>query len=276
MKNEMAGYGFAFLFFAAVGLVSFGIWRFVSALRSHDPGVRSETRRKARVALVWSVGIIVVLILGAKVCTEVDMRIGDTGRYATRQDRTIQLHPSNITFQVPQSWLEWDSEFHNNFHLTHRQLRSVRVGHGEWDSEYGSVVNASVPFEDCAAHVGGEGWGWQGVSFGDLQVRAYVTSLSGNEVLGRVKSQGFKTAQSIAERQSGFGVGQATFSASIEQQWQHAKISYPLWYGDYGGTATIDFYLKDASRYRLVIVLMGWGAEGEASSILNSVTIPSA
>jgi hypothetical protein len=47
----------------------------------------------------------------------------------------------------------------------------VRVGHGEWDSEYASVVNASLPFEDCAAHVGGEGWGWQGLSFGDLQVR---------------------------------------------------------------------------------------------------------
>jgi len=96
-------------------------------------------------------------------------------------------------------------------------------------------------------------------------------------LLKRVKSHGFKTAQSIAERQSGFGVGhQATFSASTEQPWQHAKISYPEWYGDYGGTATIDFYLRDASRYRLVIVLMGWGAEGEASSILNSVTIPSA
>ena len=275
MNNEMAEYGFAFLFFAAIGLISFGIWRFVSALRSHDPGVRSEARRKARVALVWSVGIIAILILAAKVCTEVDLRIGDTGRYATHQDRTIQLHPSNITFQVPQSWLEWDSEFHDNFHLTHRQLRSVRVGHGEWDSEYASVVNASLPFEDCAAHVGGEGWGWQGVSFGDLQVRAYVTSLSENEVLARVKSQGFETAQSIAERQSGFGAGhQATFSASAEQQWQHAKISYPLWYGDYGGTAPIDFYVRDTGSYRLVIVLMGWGAEGEAASILNSVTIP--
>jgi len=273
----MAEYGFAFLFFAAVGLISFGIWRFVSALRSHDPVVRAETRRKARIAVVASVGIAAILLLAAKLCMEVDLRIGDAGRYATRQGRTIQLHPSNITFQVPQSWLEWDSEFHNNFHLTHRQLRSVRVGHGEWDSEYASVVNAGLPFEDCAAHVGGEGWGWQGVSFGDLQVRAYLTSLSEDGVVARVRSQGFETAQSIAERQSGFGAGQkAFFSASSEQRWQHIKISYPLWYGDYGGTAPIDFYLTDTGHYRLVIVLMGWGAEGEASSILNSVTIPSA
>ena len=73
------------------------------------------------------------------------------------------------------------------------------------------------------------GMGWQGVSFGDLQVRAYVTSLSEDEVLERVKSQGFGAAQSIAERQTGFGAShKALLSTSTEQQWQHAKISYPL------------------------------------------------
>jgi hypothetical protein len=275
MNNEMAEYGSAFLFFAAVGLISFGVWRFVSALRTHDPVVRAETRRKARIAMVWSVGMVAILAVAAKAYMEVDLRIGDAGRYATRQGRTIQLHPSNVTFQVPQSWLEWDSEFHNNFHLTHRQLRSVRVGHGEWDSEYASVVNTSLPFEDCAAHVGGEGWGWQGVSFADLQVRTYVTNLSQVEVVARIKSQGFETAQRIAERQSGLEAGgKALLSASTEQRWQHIKISYPLWYGDYGGTAPVDFYVRDTDRFRLVMVLMGWGAEGEATSILSSVAIP--
>ncbi len=82
--------------------------------------------------------------VAAKAYTEVDLRIG---RFATRNGRIIQLHPSGITLQVPQDWLEWDAQFQNNFHLSHRELRSVRVGHGEWDSEYGSVVNASLPFE---------------------------------------------------------------------------------------------------------------------------------
>jgi hypothetical protein len=219
--------------------------------------------------------MVVILAVATKLGTEVDLRIGDADRFATRQGRTIRLHPSNITFQVPQSWVEWDSEFHNNFHLIHRELRSVKIAHGEWDAEYASVVNASLPFEECAAHVGGEGWGWQGVSFGDLQVRAYVTGLSGDEVFARIKAQGFGVAQSIAERQTGSGVGRkASFSTSTEPAWQHAKISYPLWYGDYGGTAQIDFYLRDSGHYRLVIVLMGWGAEGEAASILSSVVIP--
>jgi hypothetical protein len=45
-------------------------------------------------------------------------------------------------------------------------------------------------------------------------------------------------------------------------------VSFGIW--------RFDFYVRDTNRCRLVIVFMGWGAEGEASSILNSVTIPSA
>src|SRR5690348_10474559 len=80
MNNEMTGYVFAFLFFAAIGLVSFGLWRFVSALRSSDPVARGETRRKARIALVCSVGMVVTLALATTLYTEVDLRIGDAGR----------------------------------------------------------------------------------------------------------------------------------------------------------------------------------------------------
>jgi hypothetical protein len=82
-------------------------------------------------------------------------------------------------------------------------------------------------------------------------------------------------AQSIAQRQNGsVAGGQAHISSSTEHGWKRATILYPLWYGDYRGTAPIDFYLKDAGRYRLVLVFMGWGAENEKASILNSVEIP--
>jgi hypothetical protein len=275
MDDGISEYLFAFLFFAALGLFSFILWRFFSVLRSQDLRVRKDAKRKARLAIGCLVIAIAGLAIAAKVCTEVDLRIGDAGRFATRRGRTIQLHPSDIIFQVPQDWLDWDAQFHNNLHLSHRELRSVRTGHGEWDSEYGSVVNASLPFEHCAAHVGGEGWGWQGASFGDLQVRAYITSLSRDDVLLRVKTQSLKVAQSIAERQGGFAAGgRALFSTSTQQEWQHATITYPLWYGDYGGTAPIDFYVRDVGRYRLVLVFMGRGGENEKDSILNSVTIP--
>ncbi|HWZ46279.1 MAG TPA: hypothetical protein VNW97_22595 [Candidatus Saccharimonadales bacterium] len=195
-------------------------------------------------------------------------------RFATRQERTIQLHPSGIRFQVPQDWLEWDSQFHNNFHLTREELQRVRTGAGEWDSEYGSVVNAALPFEHCAAHVGGEGWGVEGVSFGDLQMRAYVTDLSIREILESIQGPAFSQAEEIAKPEGGKTGSQAHISASRDKDWQRATITYPLWYGDYGGTAMVDFYMRDASPYRLVLVFMETGVRtDEKSSILDSVLL---
>jgi hypothetical protein len=86
----------------------------------------------------------------------------DAGRFANRKEETIYLHPSDVSFQIPNDWLDWNAQFHNNFHLTHGELKKVRFGAGEWDYEYGAVVNSALPFEDCAAHVGGEGWGREG------------------------------------------------------------------------------------------------------------------
>lgn len=112
---------------------------------------------KARIALV--VTVIVCFLPTLWPAYRAGLFTRDAGRYATRQDRTIYLHPSDVSFQIPQDWLYWNTEFHNNFHLTHRELEKVRFGAGEWDSEYGDVVNSALPFEFCAAHVGGEGWG---------------------------------------------------------------------------------------------------------------------
>jgi len=58
------------------------------------------------------------------------------------------------------------------------------------------------------------------------------------------------------------------------KDWQRATIEYPLWYGDYGGTAKIDFYIKDASPYHLVLVFMG-GAANEKLLVLDSVSTTS-
>jgi hypothetical protein len=93
--------------------------------------------------------------------------------WSTREGKSVTLHPSGATYKVPNDWLEWHQKFGNNFHLTHAQLDAVARGAGEWDTEYASVCNATLPFDRCAAHVGDEGWGKQGVSYGDLQVRVY-------------------------------------------------------------------------------------------------------
>jgi hypothetical protein len=54
----------------------------------------------------------------------------------------------------------------------------VEIGAGEWDTEYAKVVNSAMGFQDCVAHVGGEGWGKDGSWFGDVQLRVYLTPIS--------------------------------------------------------------------------------------------------
>jgi hypothetical protein len=227
------------------------------------------------IAVKPKIAIVVIVILLSLPLAWVAHREGfftrDTGKYATRENRTIYLHPSEVSFQIPESWIGWDAKFHNNLHLTHRQLERVRFASGEWDTEYNAVVNSALPFEDCAAHVGGEGWGSEGVSFGDLQLRAYLTQLSSDEILKRISGPAFATAKRVSS--TGFGSGGAPrIRVAQVGQWQQATIRYGVFYGDYGGDADVEFYLRPAGPNNLVLVFMG-GPEKERQEILESVAV---
>jgi hypothetical protein len=224
---------------------------------------------KARIALV--VTVVVCLLPTLWPAYRAGLFTRYAGRYATRQDRTIYLHPSDVSFQIPPDWLYWNAEFHNNLHLTHRELRTVRFGAGEWDSEYGDIVNNALPFEHCAAHVGGEGWGREGASFADLQLRAYVTDLSSEEILSRISGPALATAKKMSTGNF-YGPGQVETEVGEEGPWRRAGIRYSLFYGDYGGIANVEFYLRPVSKYQLVMVFMG-NVEKEKRQILDSVTI---
>jgi hypothetical protein len=223
---------------------------------------------RSRLALVVLVACLLPLLWPAY---RAGLFTKDAGRYATRQDRMIYLHPSDVSFQIPQDWLSWNAEFHNNFHLTHRDLRKVRFGSGEWDYEYGEVVNSALPFEYCAAHLGGEGWGAEGVSFGDLQMRAYVAEMDSQEIFKRISGSAMATAKKVS---SGFssGPGEVWTHNGEEGPWRWTAIRYSLFYADYGGAANVEFYVRPVSKYQLVLVFMGKN-EKEKQAILESVTL---
>jgi hypothetical protein len=198
-------------------------------------------------------------------------------QYATRDGQYVKLRPSGVTFRVPQQWLEWYDKFHNNLHLTRGQLDKVENGDGEWDTEYGRVVNAALPFADCAAHVGGEGWGLKGTSFGDVQLRAYVTNLSPEEIVARLNGVAFDTARRVSRPPpTAIALKELAPDVSVnderEGRWRRVAITYPLWYGDYGGVARIRFYIASIKEGTLVLVFMG-GEDQEVQSILDSVSI---
>jgi hypothetical protein len=114
---------------------------------------------------------------------------------ASRSGRTVILHPSEASFDIPTDGIAWYGKFHNNLHLSEKELALVKIGAGEWDTEYAKVVNSAMRFQDCVAHVGGEGWGKDGSSFGDVRLRVYLTTLSEEQVHQSVSAQGLGAAQ---------------------------------------------------------------------------------
>jgi hypothetical protein len=191
----------------------------------------------------------------------------DVRSYATRDEQRIILHPSGVSFVIPKDWLSWYAQFHNNLHLTHEELSMVKDASGEWDTEYAKVVNSALPFEDCVAHIGGEGWGKDSYSYIDVQMRAYITKLSQQQVMTNVHGPAFATVQKVASRQFSSDI---KITDGVEGHWMKSVIQYPVFYADYGGLARIRFYSIECNKRTLVLVFMG-GKEEEVQEILKSV-----
>jgi hypothetical protein len=194
----------------------------------------------------------------------------DVRSYATRDGQRIALHPSGVSFMIPKEWLIWFDQHHNNFHLTHEELSKVKDANGEWDTEYAKVVNSALPFEDCVAHVGGEGWGKDGLSYIDVQMRAYTTKLSLKQVMANIHGPGFSTAHNVASHRFPSDNKFMKIEDSVDGRWMKSLIQYPVFYGDYGGLARIRFYLTQSNKQTLVLVFMG-GEEDEIQEIFKSI-----
>lgn len=180
---------------------------------------------------------------------------------ATRDQRDIRLEPSGVTFRIPEVWLEWHRQFGNNLHLTREKLEKVKDGGGEWDTEYAAVVNAAIPFDRCSVHVGSEGWGKDGVSFGDLQMRAYVVPETPEKVATAIAKSALVAAGKYDKR--------AQADNGRTGNWHRATVKYGLWYGDYGGTAVVDVYARPIGKETAVFAFMYAESRDHADAIAD-------
>jgi hypothetical protein len=190
---------------------------------------------------------------------------------ASLDGRSITLRPLDATFEIPQSWLDWHVNHDNNrdnLHVTPAELENVRVGEGEWDKEYAEVVNSVLPFKDCVAHLGGEGWGKQSVSFVDVQMRVYLVEASPQKVQEKMSIVGVKAASNFSE--------QVSVKQSQYGQWHRVILRYSLWYRDYGGEANVDVFTQAIGNRTVVLVFMyspdPGGQSDDVPAIVKSFT----
>lgn len=211
---------------------------------------------------MFGVGVLVVS-LAADVAVSSQKEKDKT--WASIEGNVIRLNPSGATFKIPERWLKWHAGFKNNLHLTRAELDKVKTAEGDWDTEYAHIANELLPFSQCVAHVGGEGWGRDAVSYADLQMRAYLTDTSAENVQTKLAKHGKAWASKYSK--------DVSVTQSKHDKWHRASVTYVLSYGDYGGKATVDVYAQEIGKQTAVLVFMHSdyrGASGPVEEILKS------
>ncbi len=169
---------------------------------------------------------------------------------STREASVVTTVGPGQQFSFPAGWLAWFAEHANNLHLTRSELELVRTGTGEWDAEYSHVLTSLFDFDRCAAHVGGEGWGADAVSYTDLQLRAYVLDELPADILARIDAAPWTLVDT-------------NVLISPGDPWQQVLLTWDNFYGDYGGPAALDLRIRRFASATVVLAGMysdNWSA----------------
>lgn len=168
---------------------------------------------------------------------------------ARRQGSLVTIEPIGMAFDLPPEWTRWWASSHNNIHLTRAELDAVHEGAGEWDTQYAAVVNAVFPFDRCAVHAGGEGWGEHAVAYSDVQLRVYVLPDAPETIEARFRAQGTPALAAAARTP-------VQTAADTYGPWRKTSLTAMLMFGDYGGEATVDIRLRPIAGGTVAFVFM--------------------
>ena len=173
------------------------------------------------------------------------------------------------SFVIPGGWIKWhnENETYPNLHLSMNELATVKNAEGEWDKEFATYVNYLLPFENCFAHAGAEGWGSKGLSYADLQVRAYVFRNTFFDI----------SSNSFTKKLNELPVLIKTITPAYvfekNGDWKQLLISYRCIFIDYSAIAFIDIRVKNFDKNALVFAFMYTDHTNhtiEMDNILNS------
>jgi len=161
----------------------------------------------------------------------------------------ITVTPPGIVFEVPNP--------NAGVSYTGAKLAAVRECTGEWDREFAEVANAALPFDRLAVHVGSEAF-CDGYSYLDMHVRAYVVDARPEAVVRTIAERGGAVARRLTSEAR-------IRDEPVRSKWEprvefpgfaHVGLSYARWYGDYGGTAHLDAFVRGVGDQTFALLVM--------------------
>ncbi|HWO20584.1 MAG TPA: hypothetical protein VNO30_17565 [Kofleriaceae bacterium] len=161
----------------------------------------------------------------------------------------ITVTPPGIVFEVSSS--------NAGVSYTGAKLAAVRECTGEWDREFAEVANAALPFDRLAVHVGSEAF-CDGHLYIDMHVRAYVIDARPEAVVRAIGERGGVVARRLTSEAR-------IRDKPVPSKWEprvelpgfaHVGLSYARWYGDYGGTAHLDAFVRGVGDQTFALLIM--------------------
>lgn len=183
--------------------------------------------------------------------------------YSILEGRTVRLKPYDATFDIPESWLAPDpvpGAPSKNLHLSRQDLSEL-YWHDGGDAEDAQVINAVLPFETCAAHVGNRGWG--NYLWNDVQGRVYIVDFTPEEFAARVEKRGLTEGLSVFE--------DVSFTSEKHGAWQKLRLHILDAPTHFMLMKNLDFYSRSFDHKTVVFVFLHAGDFDQTiNGILNS------
>lgn len=216
--------------------------------------------------------VVLVFVLASAGATEAGRKHHEE-RYSTLHGQTIQLHPSEVTMQVPDLWAAgYKTGGRPNMYLTRDELRHAGV------TTFLSVIAEDVlNSKDCAFEA--ENLSpifWLGV---------YIVDQPTDAVIRRIYEKGRKAPARYTQ-----GSTAMVFPVKKEGTWEHVRILVNWWFGDYGMSQAVDFYVEPLPNEQTMVFVtsfngtgelrLGWEDDPEVmklrNRLLESVVVPKA
>lgn len=158
-------------------------------------------------------------------------------------------------------------------------LDKVRTSAGEWERAYAELLDRSLPFESLLVHASDEPWG-AAATYSGLGIRLHAVAEPVDVVLASLAARLPVVAVRVACGNEHGRLHDSSPRSSVTHAerppWKTMQAKMRVYYGDYGGQAVVELYVRRVRDVTLVLAFMfeGDGHQTERAALADALNHP--